>query len=143
MSADDIRVSAACPPDEYLGLSYPASDCHGGSVGDQAGPLDPQLTRRLTDAYGVKVTAEPVELQLRVMKIGEEFGEAIEALIGMVGWNPRKGVTHTLEDLEDELADVVITAWMALAAVSLTPDAVIDDRLAYVVERMEKAKAAA
>lgn len=105
--------------------------------------LDPQLTARLAQAYDVRVTADPVELQLRVMKIGEEFGEAIEALIGMRGWNPRKGVTHTLEDLEDELADVLITAWMALAAVSLEPDTVIDGRLSYVVERMEAASSVA
>lgn len=104
------------------------------------GPLDPQLLARLRDAYGVKVTDDPVELQLRVMKIGEEFGEAIEALIGMQGWNPRKGVTHTLEDLKDELADVLIVAWMALASVSLNPNRVTDERLAYVTERMEQAK---
>lgn len=101
------------------------------------GPLDPQLLARLAAVYDVKVTADPVELQLRVMKIGEELGEAIEALIGMQGWNPRKGVTHTLEDLEDELSDVLITAWMALASVSFDPNAVADQRLSFVTDRME------
>lgn len=35
-------------------------------------------------------------LWIRIGKIGEEFGEAIEALIGATGVNPRKGTTHTL-----------------------------------------------
>ncbi|GGS95165.1 MazG-like family protein [Streptomyces chromofuscus] len=32
---------------------------------------------------------------LQVLKIGEEFGEAAQALIGVTGTNPRKGVSHT------------------------------------------------
>ena len=54
------------------------------------------------------------EDSMRVMKVGEEFGEAIEAYIGMTGQNPRKGVTHSPEDLLSELADVAITAMCAM-----------------------------
>lgn len=54
------------------------------------------------------------EDSMRVMKIGEEFGEAIAAYIGMTGQNPRKGVTHTLDDLLGELSDVAITALAAI-----------------------------
>ncbi len=50
----------------------------------------------------------------RVAKIGEEHGEAIAALIGMTGQNPRKGVTHNRDDLIDELLDVAITALGAI-----------------------------
>lgn len=50
----------------------------------------------------------------RVSKIGEEFGEAIQALIGATGQNPRKGVTHTEEDLVEELLDVAVTALGAI-----------------------------
>ena len=53
---------------------------------------------------------------MRVLKIGEELGEAVEAYIGMTGQNPRKGNgTHTRADLCMELADVAITALCALA----------------------------
>jgi hypothetical protein len=46
----------------------------------------------------------------RVAKIAEEHGEAVAALIGVTGQNPRKGITHTPEQLIDELLDVAITA---------------------------------
>jgi hypothetical protein len=46
----------------------------------------------------------------RLAKIMEEGGEVIEAYIGRTGQNPRKGVTHTTEDVLGELLDVAITA---------------------------------
>jgi hypothetical protein len=54
------------------------------------------------------------EDSMRVMKIGEEYGEAVAAYIGMTGQNPRKGITHTEHDLLNELADVAITALCAM-----------------------------
>ncbi|MCG8968564.1 MULTISPECIES: MazG-like family protein [Streptomyces] len=60
-------------------------------------------------------------LLLRMLKLSEEVGEVAEAVIGTTGQNPRKGVTHTWEDVEAELCDVVITAMVALR--TLTPDA--------------------
>jgi hypothetical protein len=56
----------------------------------------------------------PHEDAMRVMKCGEEFGEAVAAYIGMTGQNPRKGVTHTLDDLLLELADVALSALCAI-----------------------------
>ena len=50
----------------------------------------------------------------RLAKIAEEGGEVIEAFIGVTGQNPRKGVTHTTEDVEKELLDVAITALGAI-----------------------------
>lgn len=46
----------------------------------------------------------------RLAKIGEEFGEVIEAWIGYTGQNPRKGRTHRLDDVIEELLDVAVTA---------------------------------
>lgn len=54
-------------------------------------------------------TAEEVDLH-RTMKVAEECGEAIAALIGVTGANPRKGRTHTTVDLVGELLDVAVTA---------------------------------
>lgn len=51
---------------------------------------------------------------MRVLKLVEEAGEAAAAYIGMVGQNPRKGVTHSLDDLLGELADVALTALCAI-----------------------------
>ncbi|MEU1314381.1 MazG-like family protein [Streptomyces tibetensis] len=58
---------------------------------------------------------------LRILKLSEEVGEVSEAVIGATGQNPRKGVTHTWEDVQAELCDVIITALVALR--TLTPEA--------------------
>ncbi|WP_328870922.1 MazG-like family protein [Streptomyces sp. NBC_00287] len=59
-------------------------------------------------------------LLLRILKLSEEAGEVAEAVIGATGQNPRKGVTHTWDDVQAELCDVVITALIVLR--TLTPD---------------------
>ncbi|WP_327404530.1 MazG-like family protein [Streptomyces sp. NBC_01288] len=72
---------------------------------------------------------------LRMLKLSEEVGEVAEAVIGATGQNPRKGVTHTWDDVQGELCDVVITALVALR--TLTPDTqeVFTRHLARVMER--------
>ncbi|QFQ96797.1 hypothetical protein F9278_11830 [Streptomyces phaeolivaceus] len=60
-------------------------------------------------------------LLLRMLKLQEEVGEVAQAVIGVTGQNLRKGTTHTWEDVQSELCDVVVTALIALRA--LTPDA--------------------
>jgi NTP pyrophosphatase (non-canonical NTP hydrolase) len=60
-------------------------------------------------------------LLLRMLKLSEEVGEAAQAVIGATGQNPRKGVTHTWDDVQAELCDVILTAMVALR--TLTPDA--------------------
>ncbi|MEU9322848.1 MazG-like family protein [Streptomyces canus] len=74
-------------------------------------------------------------LLLRMLKLSEEVGEVSEAIIGAIGQNPRKGVSHTWEDVQAELCDVVITALVALR--TLTPDTreVFHRHLARVTER--------
>jgi NTP pyrophosphatase (non-canonical NTP hydrolase) len=51
-------------------------------------------------------------------KLSEEVGEVGAALIGMTGQNPRKGVTHTIEDVRKELLDVALTALAAVEHIS-------------------------
>jgi NTP pyrophosphatase (non-canonical NTP hydrolase) len=59
-----------------------------------------------------------VPAEFRILKLAEETGEAAEALIGMQGINKRKGVCRTRDDLLDELADVIITAAVAMYAIA-------------------------
>jgi NTP pyrophosphatase (non-canonical NTP hydrolase) len=75
------------------------------------------------------------ERLLRIMKITEEAGEVSQAVIGVLGQNPRKGITHSWEDVAAELSDVILTAMVALT--SLNPDGrkVFDDHLARVADR--------
>jgi NTP pyrophosphatase (non-canonical NTP hydrolase) len=51
----------------------------------------------------------------RLSKVAEECGEVIAAFIGATGQNPRKGVTCTGHDVQEELLDVAITALGAVA----------------------------
>nr|WP_189132536.1 MazG-like family protein [Wenjunlia tyrosinilytica] len=79
--------------------------------------------------------APEVARLLRVLKINGEAGEVAEAVHGVMGSNPRKGASHTWEDVQEELCDVILTAMVALA--TLTPDAqkVFEERLSHIAER--------
>jgi NTP pyrophosphatase (non-canonical NTP hydrolase) len=79
-----------------------------------------------------------VPVEVRILKLTEEVGEAAEAFIGMRGLNSRKGVCRTEEDLLDELADVIITAAVAMSAVAdgaVEAAAHLDRRLEVVTQR--------
>lgn len=68
----------------------------------------------------------------RVLKIGE----VAEAMHGATGANPRKGVSHTWDDVHKELCDIIVTSMVAL--LTCTPDAAkqLDDRLQHLVDRV-------
>ncbi|CAL9551260.1 hypothetical protein SUDANB70_04474 [Streptomyces sp. enrichment culture] len=44
-----------------------------------------------------------------------------QAVVGATGQNPRKGTTHTWDDVRSEVCDVAVTALIALR--TLAPDA--------------------
>jgi NTP pyrophosphatase (non-canonical NTP hydrolase) len=77
-----------------------------------------EIVRWLDDS---STLAPETEKLLRIMKLTEETGEVTQAVTGTLGQNPRKGVTHTWEDVQAELCDVIFTAMVALT--TLTPDA--------------------
>lgn len=85
------------------------------------------------------------EVTLRIMKIGEEFGEVVSARIGMIGQNPRKGVYATRDDVVKELCDVIVTAMVAMN--SLTGDATVSRgmlaaHMSHLLSRVERLKSA-
>jgi NTP pyrophosphatase (non-canonical NTP hydrolase) len=75
------------------------------------------------------------EITLRILKIAEEVGEVAQAWIGVQGQNPRKGVTHSHPDVQDELCDVIVTAAVALASIVGNPDYVLNNKLAKIAAR--------
>ncbi|MTE20250.1 hypothetical protein F0L17_14255 [Streptomyces sp. TRM43335] len=76
------------------------------------------------------------EISMRLLKLVEEAGEVAQAYIGTVGQNPRKGVTHTRQDVADELCDVIITAMVALVSIAdRAPDDILAAKLAKVTRR--------
>ena len=79
-----------------------------------------------------------VAAEVRLLKLTEEVGEVADAFIGMHGLNARKGVCRTRDDLLDELADVIITAAVAMSGVTGDADEArshLERRLAAVTER--------
>jgi NTP pyrophosphatase (non-canonical NTP hydrolase) len=80
-----------------------------------------------------------VPAEVRLLKLTEEVGEVADAFIGMRGLNRRKGVCRTRDDLLAELADVIITAAVAMSG-GVTGDVEearrhLERRLAAVTER--------
>ncbi|MGW0780375.1 MazG-like family protein [Streptomyces sp. NPDC002913] len=76
------------------------------------------------------------EITMRLLKLVEEAGEVSQAYIGTQGQNPRKGITHTRQDVADELCDVIITAAVALVSIAdSNPDDILNDKIAKVAAR--------
>ncbi|MFD7293142.1 GrpB family protein [Streptomyces sp. NPDC059897] len=80
-------------------------------------------------------------LLLRMLKLSEEVGEVSEAVIGAIGQNPRKGLSHSWGDVESELCDVVVTALVALGTVAPDPRGTLHAHVAKVADRSLDAKA--
>ncbi|WP_063788568.1 NUDIX domain-containing protein [Streptomyces chattanoogensis] len=72
---------------------------------------------------------------LQVLKIAEETGEAAQAVVGLTGTNPRKGLSHTWDDVHDEVADVIITGMVALARMRPDPGEFFANQLAIKAAR--------
>jgi NTP pyrophosphatase (non-canonical NTP hydrolase) len=81
-----------------------------------------------------KLSAETQRI-LQILKISEEAGEVAEAVIGATGQNPRKGFSHSWEDVENELCDVIITSMVALTRINPQAGEVFARQLARVRER--------
>ncbi|WP_328459493.1 MazG-like family protein [Streptomyces sp. NBC_00448] len=71
----------------------------------------------------------------RLLRLSEEVGEVAQAAMGATAANPRKSGSHTWEDVQHELCDVVLSSRAALA--TLTPDAgkVFQERLGILAQR--------
>lgn len=79
-----------------------------------------------------------VPVEIRLLKLTEEVGETAEAFMGIHGFNSRKGICRSRDDLLDELADVIITAAVAMSGVTGDVDEArghFERRLAAVTER--------
>ncbi|MVU81243.1 hypothetical protein GPX89_28860 [Nocardia sp. ET3-3] len=67
-----------------------------------------------------------------VLALAEEAGEFVGAYRR---WSGKARRTGTFDEMRAELADVVITAWMAADALGIDLDAALADKLAVVFER--------
>jgi NTP pyrophosphatase (non-canonical NTP hydrolase) len=74
----------------------------------------------------------------RLLKVQEEAGEVASGLIGFMGANKRKGVTHSEEEVAKELADVVVTAMVALHDWVPSPEQFMQDHLRQLMTRIRE-----
>ncbi|WP_063770606.1 MazG-like family protein [Streptacidiphilus carbonis] len=114
-------------------------DCHRHlSVPEQCAPWPDIATvvDWLNDTNGVSEQ----ETALRLLKVTEEAGEAAAAYIGATGQNPRKGTTHTADDVADELCDVIVSAMVALHSFTDQPARHLAAKVDLVTARIEQAK---
>jgi NTP pyrophosphatase (non-canonical NTP hydrolase) len=74
---------------------------------------------------------------LRILKVTEEAGEVAQAWIGYIGQNPRKGITHTDREVADELADVALTALVAIESLGFDAHEVLTTCATKVLKRLD------
>jgi NTP pyrophosphatase (non-canonical NTP hydrolase) len=80
-----------------------------------------------------------VTIPVQIIKVQEELGEVAEAFVGFMGLNPRKGITHTPEDVALELADVVMTALVGIKMAGFEPDYILGLQAKKAEERLNDA----
>lgn len=93
------------------------------------------------DIYEKISASQPLTLEapyFRLLKLQEEAGEAAQAAVGFSGFNKRKAGAYTEEDVAKELADVVITAMVAMHDWVEFPEKFMKDRLQVLVERIKR-----
>lgn len=76
---------------------------------------------------------EPVSKLM--LKVGQDFGAACQAVIGVRAYNPRKGASHTMGDLVSCLGAVIRSAMAVLDAVETEPERTMEAHLERVRDR--------
>ena len=91
---------------------------------------------QLVEWLDAKDNATPESARLlRLQKIQEEVGEVAQAAMGAQSANPRKGPSHTWEDVQHELCDVILSSMVALATLTPEADKIFQERLALITAR--------
>lgn len=98
------------------------------------------VVARLTAWHDDHAGRDREQQGLRVAKTAEEAGEALGAWFGVVGNNPRKGFSHGVEDVADELADTVLAALIAIDSLDRDPATVLTRCVEKCLARTESAR---
>lgn len=101
--------------------------------------LAEQIADQLSEMDGLDRDSPYVEV-LRIAKIVEEAGEAMQALIAYHDVNPRKA-RGGLDDVVKELADVALTAKVAMENFGYDSVYVLRQRERAVLKRLKAASA--
>ncbi|GLW55443.1 hypothetical protein Kpho01_34540 [Kitasatospora phosalacinea] len=95
-----------------------------------------ETIKSLADQLDSLSTVPPEQaVTLQALKVSEEAGELAEAVIGVLAANPRKGASHTWEDVYGEACDIAVTALILLARRSEDPRRRLEAHLQHLVQR--------
>ncbi|MDH6111435.1 NTP pyrophosphatase (non-canonical NTP hydrolase) [Kitasatospora sp. MAP12-15] len=94
---------------------------------DQTWEIVNSLAGKL-DSYS-PIAAGEQRWALLALKLQEESGEVAEAVIGALGLNPRKGKSHTWDDVRRETCDVAVSALVMLARMGGDPQWFFEEHL--------------
>ncbi|MFF1874960.1 MazG-like family protein [Streptomyces sp. CB03911] len=72
---------------------------------------------------------------VQIVKLQEEVGEVAEAAIGALGENPRKGYSHSWDDVRAEACDVITTGMVLLARMGGDPRRLFEEHLRRLAAR--------
>ncbi|WP_166905968.1 MazG-like family protein [Mycobacterium sp. DL440] len=75
-------------------------------------------------------------LWAQIMKVSEEAGEAAQIYLNYSGMNPRKGKCAQQSDVVDELADVALSALVAIRMFGRVPMLSLQQRIRFVQQRI-------
>lgn len=95
-----------------------------GLILNDLAQVDTWLDEYVSDEYKLHPMAQD---WARIAKIGEEFGEVIDAYIALTGQNPRKHGPGSMTEVMKKLTDVAYTA--ILAMLHFTKDPVVVGKL--------------
>lgn len=77
------------------------------------------------------------EVLCRALKVQEEAGELAQAVIGVLGQNPRKGFTHTWDQVISEAIDTALSALvLAETVVHFHGDYTLEELLGVQLDRL-------
>ncbi|WP_329493687.1 MazG-like family protein [Kitasatospora herbaricolor] len=93
-------------------------------INSLAARLDSRSTRRGEERWLVQI-----------VKLQEEVGEVAEAAIGALGENPRKGFSHSWDDVRAEACDVITTGMVLLARMGGDPRRLFEEHLRRLAAR--------
>jgi len=82
-----------------------------GQMLSELAQVDAWLDENVSHEYQIHPMAQD---WARIAKIGEEFGEVVDAYISHTGQNPRKPARASMDEVMSELTDVAFTAILAM-----------------------------
>lgn len=95
------------------------------------------VSQWVDDSYPSDIDPE-LAMRRRTGKVGNEYGEMLDAIEAWTGENPRKGVTGTVNEVLKELLDVAVAALGAVEHLTGNRGeslAMLDAKIDYVCTR--------